>query len=398
MPNQTLTAPLGFRVAAVKAGIKTSGNLDLGLIVADVPCSAAGTFTTNKIVAPAVITCRKHLRSGKAQAIFVNAGNANTCAGGEGTVETICRDLAQQISAQPHDVLVCSTGIIGQPLPIKKVRQGIKNAAANLSRGAGAGHDLARAIMTTDTKPKVAYQKIKLGAKTVHLAGTAKGSGMIAPNMATMLAFITTDADISSPLLRRALKDAIDITFNKVTIDNHMSTSDSAIVLASGMAQNKRINTSDADYRRFAQALWQICDDLARQMAADGEGATCAVTVQLTGAATHADAYRALRAIVDSPLVRCAFNGGDPNWGRIVSAVGYSGAKFHPDKITCKIAGTTVFANGCPRKFDAAKLSRKMKAKQWDVLVDLAAGPHRDFCYTCDLSRQYVTINADYHS
>lgn len=398
MVNNTLTGPLGFRVGAVKAGIKESGNLDLALIVADHPCTAAGTFTTNKVVAPAVLVCKEHLTNSKAQAIFVNAGNANTCTRGERAVDTICKDVAKHAHIKPQDVLVCSTGIIGHPLPMKKVRQGIKDATSVLSRSVKSSRDIAQAIMTTDTKPKTAYAQLKIDGKVVTIAGIAKGSGMIAPNMATMLAFITTDADISAPLLRRALKDAVNITFNKVTIDNHMSTSDSAIVLASGLALNKRITKTGVVYKRFAHSLWQVCDDLARQMAADGEGATCAVTVRVDGAASKSDAHRALRAIVDSPLVRCAFNGADPNWGRIVSAVGYSGAKFDLEKLTCKIADTPVFRNGCPCNFDANKLSRKMKAKTWQVQVNLAKGAYSDFCYTCDLSREYITINADYHT
>jgi len=400
MPNQTITSPKGFRVAAVKAGIKVSGNLDLGLIVADRVYPTAAMFTTNKVVGPAVVVSRENVRSGRAQAVYVNAGNANTCTGrrGQRDVRTICREVGRHAHVTPDNVLVCSTGVIGHFLPMDKVRRGITEAAENLSRSAGSGRDFAKAIMTTDTKVKMAYRPLKLNRQLVQIAGTAKGSGMIAPNMATMLAFITTDVDISPLLLRRALKQSVRATFNKVTIDNHMSTSDTVIAMASGAAANRRITSAGAAFDRFSEAMWEVCDDLARQMAADGEGATCAITVTVNQAASQKQACSALHAIVDSPLVRTAFNGADPNWGRIISAVGYSGAKFDEAGLSCRIAGTTVYRHGRPCRFDARRLSRKMKAKQWHLEVDLGAGTYSDFCYTCDLSRAYVTINADYHT
>ena len=400
MSKSFLTKPKGFRVAAVKAGIKPSGKLDLGLIVADKPCPAAATFTKNKIVGPAVVIDREKIKSGRAQAIFVNAGISNTCTGkrGERDVHTICRDVAKSLDIDSNDVLVCSTGIIGQFLPMDRLRKGIKKAADSLSRNAKDDLNLAQAILTTDTCIKTAQQKIAMGNKTARIAGIAKGSGMIAPNMATMLAFLTADVNISTACLRRALKNQVDLSFNKVSVDNHMSTSDTVIILASGQAQNKRITKVDSNYKKFEKALGLLCDDLARQIAADGEGATCMVTVRVQGAANPQDAYAAVRKIVESPLVRCAFNGADPNWGRIVSAVGYSGAKFNAEKLSCKIAGAPVFRAGKPCRFNTPALSRKMKAKQWDVLVDLGVGRSEDFCYTCDLSRGYVRINADYHT
>jgi len=400
MANKTLTGPKGFRIAAVKAGIKASGNLDLGLIVADLPCRVGATFTTNKVVGAPVEVTREHIKGGRAQAIFVNAGNSNTCTGARGRrdANTICHEVARWVSVNPRDVLVCSTGVIGHYLPMEKVCRGIAQAGSKLSVSARSSHQFARAILTTDTKTKMSHRTVRLGSKTAQIAGCAKGSGMIAPNMATMLAFITTDININSTLLQRALKQAVNVTFNKVSIDNHTSTSDTAIVLASGLAGNKNITRGGAEYERFAEALYMVCDDLARQIAADGEGATCGVTVTVTGAATGRDGAKALRAIVDSPLVRTAFNGADPNWGRIISAVGYSGAKFDPDKLACRIAGTTVYRKGRPSSFDAGKLTRKMKAKNWQVNVDLGVGTFSDFCYTCDLSREYVTINADYHT
>ncbi len=400
MENKSLTSCRGFRVAAVRAGIKRSGKYDLGIVVADEMCTAAATFTTNKVVAPCVVSNRLKIRGGKAQAIFVNAGNANTCTGprGEKDVERICSQVAKHFKISPNAVLVCSTGIIGEYLPMEKVRAGIDQAAGSVADTAENGADLAKAIMTTDTCEKTAYREIAIDSQTVKLAGIAKGAGMIAPNMATMLAFFTTDADISSNMLKRAFKHAVAWSFNHVTIDNHMSTSDSAIILASGKAGNKRITKVDDNYQIFAQALIEVCDDLARQMAADGEGATCAVTVRVKSAASVRDARRAVRAMVDSPLVRTAFNGADPNWGRVVSAVGYSGAKFDVNSMLCTIAGTAVFRKGRPCNFDAAKLSEKMKAKYWEVVVELAQGDFEDYCYTCDISKEYVAINADYHT
>ncbi len=400
MANKTLTAPKGFKVSAVKAGIKASGKLDLGLIIADSPCDVAATFTTNKVVAPSVVIDREKVRSGKAQAVFVNAGNANACTGKRGVrdVHNICRQIGQQLDIDPDQVLVCSTGIIGEYLPMPQLRTGLDHAIDQLSTSTQAGKNLAQAILTTDLVQKISSSKFKLGTKEVTISGIAKGSGMIAPNMATMLIFLTTDANISSAALQRCFSHVVSQTFNKVTVDNHMSTSDTAIILASGRAQNPRITKKNQAYEKFSRALHNLCDDLAQQLAADGEGANCTINIRVAGAATAQHARLALRAISDSPLVRCAFNGADPNWGRIVSAVGYSGAKFNLEKLTCKIAGTPVFRAGRPCKFNAAQLSRKMKAKKWSVEVNLGAGRFEDFCYTCDLSHDYVSINADYHT
>ena len=400
MPNNSLTASKGFKVAAVKAGIKASGNIDLGLIVADRRCNAAGVFSTNKIVSPTVTVSKAHIRSGYARAVYVNAGNANSCTGRRGhqDVLTICGQVATALAIKPEEVLVCSTGIIGEFLPMNKVRDGIARSLCKLTASEKMGRDLARAIMTTDTRPKQAIRRIRLGGKTVTVAGIAKGAGMIDPNMATMLAFVTTDAAISSALLRRALKQAVAASFNKLSIDRHSSTNDSVLILASGLAENQPITKADVAYRKFARALQELCDDLTQQLAADAEGGNCVVKVTVQGAASQADGRKAVRAIVDSPLVRSAFHGADPNWGRIVSAIGFSEVKFKEEKLTCRIAGTIVYRNGRPVKFDARTLSQKMKGKSWAVVVDLGAGTQSDFCYTSDLSEEYITINADYHT
>ncbi len=399
--NETLTSVKGFRVSAVRAGIKRSGKLDLGLIVADKPCAAAAVFTTNKIASCTVDISRKHVANGKAQAVFVNAGNANACTGKQGEKDAlaICQQVADGLNIKMEDVIVTSTGIIGVYMPMDKVKAGIDNALAGLADTREMGKDLAAAIMTTDLVAKEAFRQVKLGGKTVRVAGICKGSGMIAPNMATMLGYIVTDADVTSAILKKIMKDVVGRTFNKVTVDNHVSTNDTAVIMASGAAGNSQIKKdTDPDYAKFYKAVWEVCDDLARKIAADGEGARCMISIYVKSAKTASDAHKALRAIADSPLVRCAFNGADPNWGRITSAVGYSGAEFEVNKLTCKIAGTLVFKNGQPTKFDAAALSEKMKGKEWKVEVDLGAGKFDDFCYTCDLSKEYVAINADYHT
>jgi len=399
--SHLLTTPKGFSVAAVKSGIKASGKLDLGLIVSEVKCNAAGVFSTNKIVSPTVTLTKKHIHSGFARAIYVNAGNANSCTGKRGYNDAL--KTAQHVAAlceiKTEDVLICSTGIIGEFLPMGKVLTGVNNAFNQLATTRKAHKDFTHAILTTDLVKKEASVSINISGKEVIISGVCKGSGMIAPNMATMLGFITTDANISTPLLRKALQSAVASTINKVSVDNHSSTNDSVLMLASGLADHQKITKiASSEYKKFAKGIWQVCDALAQQLAADGEGATCMIKVSVTGAKTRNDARRAVRAIVDSPLVRCAFNGADPNWGRIVSAVGYSEVTFVASKLSCKICQDVVYKNGKPASFNPSSLSKKMRKKKWEVEVNLGAGKQSDFCYTCDLSKQYVTINADYHT
>ena len=252
--------------------------------------------------------------------------------------------------------------------------------------------------MTTDTKPKQAVRQLEISGSAVTIAGAVKGAGMIAPNMATTLCFVTTDAAISKPLLKSALASAIDDSLNKLTVDGHQSTNDTAIILASGLARNRPITSRCPRYRRFAAVLCELCQDLARQMALDAEGATRMFKVVVNGAATEADAARACRAIADYPLVKCAINGGDPNWGRIICAVGSVGVELNPEKLSCKLGPMTVFENGAPKKFDAAKASAIISQTEHTITVDLGAGKSSGFCYGCDLSAEYVKINADYHT
>ena len=400
MANNTVTAARGFLAAGVRCGIKKSGNLDLGLIVCPTGAKAAAVFTTNKIFGATIAVSRKHVKSGGIEAVVVNSGNANACTGQLGIKNAIkmCAETARQIEAEPHRVLVASTGIIGEQLPMGKIITGISKAAAKLSASASAGLDFAKAIMTTDTKPKQAIRKIEISGRQVTIAAAVKGAGMIGPNMATMLCFITTDVAITKPLLNRALKNAVGDSFNKLTVDIHQSPDDVAMVLASGLGGNRPIVGQCWRYKNFAKTLAQVCDDLARQMALDAEGAARTFKVVVKGAATKADAAKAARAVADYPLVKCAVHGGDPNWGRIICAVGSSGVKLNPNKLSCKLGDITVFKNGTAKKFDAKKASRLISQTEHTITVDLGVGNMSDFCYGCDLSAEYVKINAEYHT
>ncbi|MFC1794585.1 bifunctional glutamate N-acetyltransferase/amino-acid acetyltransferase ArgJ [Planctomycetota bacterium] len=412
MKNKTITSPKGFLAAGVRCGIKKSGKNDLGLLVCPTGAKAAAVFTTNKIVSAAVTVCKQHVnpqdalrRSTSISAVVVNSGNANACTGETGIKNaiTMCSKTAKEVKIDNRqstieNVLVASTGIIGEHLPMQNVTAGIEKAAVKLSDSAKAGLNFTKAIMTTDTKPKQAVRRLDISGCKVTIAGTVKGAGMIAPNMATTLCFITTDAAISKPLLGSALKAAIGESLNRLTVDGHQSTNDTAIILASGLAGNRPIVSKCPRYKNFAKVLGELCDDLARQMALDAEGATRMFKVVVKGAATKADAAKACRAIADYPLVKCAVHGGDPNWGRIICAVGSVGVKLNPDKLSCKIGQITVFSRGKPAKFDPKKAGKVISQAEHTITVDLGAGKASDFCYGCDLSAEYVRINADYHT
>ncbi len=419
--------PKGFLAAGISCGIKQSGKADLGLLVCPTGAKAAAVFTTNKITAAPVQISKNHIKSPKTYAVVVNSGNANACTGKLGIKNaiTMCAETARQFSIANfqfpignrqsaignQNVLVASTGIIGHQLPMEKITKGIAKAAAKLSASPQAGLDFAKAIMTTDTKCKQACRYFNFESRatshsTGHLtvrqritiAGTVKGAGMIAPNMATTLMFITTDAAISKPLLAKALKVAVNGSLNKLTVDVHQSTNDTAIILASGLAGNRPITSRSPLYKKFTAALTDLCGDLVRQMALDAEGATRMFKVIVNGAATKSDAAKAARAVADSPLVKCAVHGCDPNWGRIICAVGSVGIKLNPAKLSCKLGDMLVFKNGIPKKFDAKKAGRIISHTKHTITVSLGAGNYGDFCYGCDLSAEYVKINADYHT
>jgi glutamate N-acetyltransferase / amino-acid N-acetyltransferase len=400
MANNTITAPRDFLAAGVRCGIKKSGNHDLGLIVCPGGAKAAAVFTTNKIISAAVEVSKHHIKSADIFAVVVNSGNANACTGQKGIKNAIkmCSETAGFLVVDPHEVLVASTGIIGEQLPMKTVSAGITDAVWELAGSAAAGMNFTRAIMTTDTRPKTACRRVEISGKKVIIAGTTKGAGMIAPNMATTLCFITTDAAITKPLLAKALQLAIGDSLNKFTVDGHQSTNDTAIILTSGFAGNPLIAKQGPAYKKFANALVDLCQDLARQMALDAEGATRMFKVVIEGAATKADAAKAARAVANYDLVKCAIHGGDPNWGRIICAVGSCGVKLNPNKLSCIIGGVSVFRNGRPVKFSPKRVSKIISAKEHTITVNLGAGKHSDFCFGCDLSKGYVTINADYHT
>jgi glutamate N-acetyltransferase/amino-acid N-acetyltransferase len=400
MKNTTVTSPQGFRAAGVGAGVKISGKPDLGLLVCPGGATAAAAFTTNKIVSAAVQISRKHVENRKIYAVVVNSGNANACTGklGLANAHKMCALTAGHLGVEPQHVLVASTGIIGHQLPMDKVTQGIAKAALLLSDSPKSGLAFANAIMTTDTRLKHAYREFGLGRARVKLAGTVKGAGMIGPNLATTLLFITTDAAISKALLGRALREAVGQSLNRLTVDGHQSTNDTAILLASGLAGDRRISAPSASYRKFVNALTDLCTDLVRQMALDAEGATRMFKVVIKGAATPTDAVRAARAIADYPLFKCAVHGGDPNWGRIICAVGSSGVDLNPDRLSCKLDDLYVFRNGAPTNFDPKKASRIVAQREHTITVSLGVGRCEDFYYGCDLSAEYVRINADYHT
>ena len=394
-----VTFPKGFVAAGVAAGIKKSGALDMALLQSsqtDMAYPAAMVGTLNQMCAPSVTRNRQILAAtgGYAQAVVVNAGCANVATGPEGIAdnEQMAACVAAVIETVPQEVLTASTGVIGVHLPMEKIKSGITQLGQS-----GNAESFAEAIMTTDLVPKTAQTEFPLGGATVRIGGACKGSGMIAPNMATMLAFLTTDADISPKALDAALRRAVDVSFNCMTVDGDTSTSDQCIILASRYAENKPIGEPEGeDFETFAAALSEVCVTLAKKVARDGEGATKLVEVRVTGAPSEADAKKVGRTIAESPLVKTALFGNDPNWGRLMMAAGRAGVPFDPECASATLAGIEVFKNGVPTSFDKATASEAMKADEVLVTVDLGAGEGKATFYTCDFSYEYVKINAEY--
>ena len=404
-----VTTPQGFRAAGVSAGIKRGGDrpdastaqaagpLDLALLVSDTPATAAAVFTINKAQAAPVLVSREHLArsGGVARAIVVNSGCANACTGDEGLVAA--RDMASEtarlVGCPPEQVLVASTGVIGVGLPMDKIRKGLPVAFAAL--GSDRGPQAARAIMTTDPFPKEASARVTIGGRDVAIGGMAKGSGMIEPMMATMLAFITTDASVPQPLLQRALHDAVDGTFNAITVDGECSTNDTVMLLANGLSG---ATVGEATYAAFVEGLSAVCLELALGIVRGGEGATKLVAVTVTGAASDGDARRAAKAIANSPLVKTAIHGGDPNWGRLIAVAGRAGVGFDLGQAVVTIGRIVLFDHGQPHDERAPDAAEYLKGKDLTVSVDLGAGRARATVWTCDLSAEYVRINADYRT
>ena len=387
----------GFRAYAVHSGLKAR-QLDLALIASDKVASAAGVFTTSQVQGAPVLWTRKQIASGQMRGLVINAGNANVATGPKGSLDTrkMAKGLAKELHCPTNRVLVASTGVIGVPLPMTKVLKGIKSAAKGLNQGSLSR--VARAMMTTDTVPKLESRRLTIDGKEVTLVGLAKGSGMIEPNMATMLAFLLTDVSATPGYLRRLLSSVTKSTFNRVTIDAQTSTSDMALLLASEEAGNRRLTSRRSKGSEiFEEGLISICDSLARSIAKDGEGASKLLVVEVTGGPNTMQAERAGRLIANSMLVKTAINGGDPNWGRIVQALGAGSVPISTKRLTISIGGVTVFKLGVPAgSRQVSKAAGKMKNAEISLQVDLGRGRSSARIYSCDLSREYVSINADY--
>jgi glutamate N-acetyltransferase/amino-acid N-acetyltransferase len=394
-----ITLPAGFVACGVHCGIKSTRQEDLAIIAGEGDVSAALLTTSNQVIGEPVRWCRKVLAKGygRIRGIVINAGNSNVCTGRQGRkdAEAMAAETAERLGVEARQILVASTGIIGRALPMAKIRSGI--AAASGALGWHNDRAVIRAIMTTDTREKSAVVQTRIGGQPTTLAGIVKGAGMIAPSVATMIAVITTDADIAPRTLHGVFKSAADASFNAVTVDSDQSTSDTALAMASGLAGG-HIAAGSADERKFADALAEVCTGLATSMARDGEGATRLIRVCVTGAAGDADAKIAAKAVADSPLVKCAVHGGDPNWGRIAAAVGRSAAKVVQEKLSVRIGGVTIFSRGLPKKFKPAAVARHLSGETVEIDVGLGVGRGKFTAYACDLSRQYVAINADYHT
>jgi glutamate N-acetyltransferase/amino-acid N-acetyltransferase len=400
VPSEAL--PLGFRFAAVKAGIKPSGKPDFAVAVTDTPASAAAMFTSNRVVAAPILVGRKHLArsAGHVRAVVVNAGNANCATGqiGIDACEQVCAAAAETFHCEGHEVFPSSTGIIGVPLPAEKPIAALPDVAASLGATPAHFSQFARAIMTTDTKPKIAHTSLIVDGKTVRIAGVCKGAGMIHPQLvphATMLVYIFTDAVIAPPALDTLLKQSVEVSLNRISIDGDTSTNDTVLLLASGASAAE----VTADSPAFLAALKEVCTSLAKQIVGDGEGVTHVVELQIEGAPTDRDALTVAKAIAHSPLVKTAWAGCDPNWGRLMAAVGYSGVAIDPDRISIWFGEQQICRNGGRvADFDEAAAHVYLKQREFTIRIDLGIGSGLCRFWTTDLTAEYVHINADYSS
>ena len=399
MAESVFAVPKGFKAAAYSSGIKKSGKLDLALICADKPVECAGVFTTNKVVAAPVRITESRMRQGLCQAILVNSGNANACTGNQGLQDARrCGDLvAETLDIAPELVAVSSTGVIGVPLPMHCFEEHVPSLCRMLSHDQFDG--VAKAMMTTDAFPKMCGRTINIDGQEVRLLGLAKGAGMIHPDMATMLAFVVTDAVLADGLLDAALRQSVNASFNRITVDRDTSTNDMVLLLASGDAENREISEGSAALGQFCGALNEIMLELAKMIVRDGEGATKLVRIQINGAASDADALAAARSVATSQLVKTAFFGEDANWGRIIAAVGYSGADVDPDKVNISFDDVAMVSNGLGLdSAQEARASEVLKKPEFTVTVELALGQGSAYYYTSDLTYDYIKINADYRT
>jgi glutamate N-acetyltransferase/amino-acid N-acetyltransferase len=392
-------APSGFVAGAAAADIRDhggDGRLDVAIVRSQRPCQAAGVFTRNLVKAAPVVISQLTLRQGRVQAVLFNSGNANACTGVQGFRDALamCKAAGDACDLDPAQILVCSTGVIGRPMPMSRVLGGVRAAAAAL--GPEAGDGVARAIMTTDTVPKQAVRRVEIGGRPVVVGGVAKGSGMIHPDMATLLALVTTDAPVADGVLQPLLRRVTDQTFNCVTVDGDTSTNDTLLMLANGAAGGEPVSAGGGGLAALETAVLEVCDELAEMVAADGEGATRHFRVEVRGAATVEQARLAARTVAGSPLVKTAIHGCDPNWGRIVAAVGRSGAAFVLDRCRVVIGGIPVFVGGAPVDADLEVIRCIFGGRRVDLGIDLGAGEAVGHAWGCDLSDGYVRINADY--
>ena len=392
----TVTSPKGFQAGATYAGIKkrTDSVLDLGILLSEAPCAAAGLFTTNRIKAAPVVLSRRRLPSERVMAVVVNSGCANASVGEPGLNDAVKMAglAAQSIGVSPEAVLVASTGVIGKRLPMELIETGIRQIAVSRN----GGHELARAIMTTDTVPKEGAMAINAGESGFSIGGIAKGSGMIHPDLATLLCFLTTDAAVNIGFLRLSLQKAVAVSFNMVSIDGDTSPNDMVLIMANGLAGSRLISEGSRSADTFQQALSKLCIYLAKGIARDGEGATKLIEVTVSGASSTEEARLAARTIVSSPLVKTAVHGSDPNWGRILAAVGRSGVEVVESKTVLYIGNICLVKAGCPVSFNREEVVRVLDSSEVPVRLELNLGTATATAWGCDLSREYVTINSEY--
>ena len=401
-----VTYPRGFRAGTAACGIKafttgasaipSSQKSDLCVIQSERTCDTGGVFTTNKVKSASVVIDNLHLQHNRVQALVINSGNANACTGAQGFKDALlmAKLTADRLDLDPDQVLVSSTGVIGRYMPMGAVKVGIAGACADLD--VGHGEEAARAIMTTDTVPKTAQVDLELGGEAIRVGGMSKGSGMIHPNMATMLAFITTDAAVEPGLMGAMVRSVADRSFNQVTVDGDSSTNDTFLLLANGAAGNAPVRPGTAEAEALERAVLQVAQQLARAIARDGEGATKLMTVRVVDAASVEEARTAARAVASSSLVKTAIHGGDPNWGRIVCALGYSGAELAIDRLHLSIGGVVVFERGAGVEVDLAAVRRIFEQPEIEIVATLGVGAGAAEAWGCDLSEEYVRINADY--
>ncbi|WP_227394612.1 bifunctional glutamate N-acetyltransferase/amino-acid acetyltransferase ArgJ [Jeotgalibacillus aurantiacus] len=396
--GNNIASPIGFKAAGLHCGIKHKKN-DLAILVSEVPANAAGVYTTNAVqAAPLKVTKESLAIENKMQAIIVNSGNANACTGKQGYLDaqTMQALTAELLDIKPHLVGVASTGVIGEKLPMECLKTGIPKLEP--TAGLKGSIDFSQSILTTDTVSKNTAYQVEIDGKIVTVAGTAKGSGMIHPNMATMLGFISTDAAIESDHLHHALKSVVDRSFNSITVDGDTSTNDMVLVMANGLAENNTLSPAHPDWAVFVQTLLHVCEDLGKMIAKDGEGATKLIEVEVNGAVSDEEARKIAKTVVGSPLVKTAAFGCDANWGRILAAVGYSGMTIDPDEIEILIGSVPVVSEGEPLAFSEDELTEYLKQPEIKLKVNVNQGSGKGLAWGCDLTYDYVQINASYRT